>query len=91
MIKKSRPRGRNAGRTNNLKGSMTDDSTVDRPVNVEFRDQLIAHGWRVDSAEFLATRTAAEIAANLGPRFMTRLRRELRLSTRQLPPREDEQ
>jgi len=68
---------------------MDDSTTIDRPVNVEFRNQLIAHGWRADSAEFLATRTQAEIAANLGPRFLTRLRRELRLSRRQQPPREE--
>jgi len=70
---------------------MQDDTTVDRAVNVEFRDHLIAHGWRVDSAEFLASKSDAEIAANLGPRFLKRLRRELALSRRQQPPREDNQ
>ena len=68
---------------------MQDDSTIDRPVNVAFRDQLIAHGWRYDSAEFLASKTEAEIAANLGPRFLKRLRRELRLAARQQSPREE--
>jgi len=68
---------------------MQDDSTIDRPVNVAFRDQLIAHGWRVDSAEFLASKTEADIAANLGPRFLKRLRRELRLAACQQSPREE--
>jgi len=70
---------------------MQDDSTIDRPVNVAFRDQLIAHGWRHESAEFLASKTEAEIAANLGPRFLKRLRRELRLSMRQKPQQENDQ
>jgi len=70
---------------------MQDDSTIDRPVNVAFRDQLIAHGWRPESAEFLASKTEAEIAANLGPRYLKRLRRLLRLSMRQRPPQENDQ
>jgi len=68
---------------------MQDDSTIDRPVNVAFRDQLIAHGWRPESAEFLASKTEAEIAANLGPRYLKRLRRLLRLAACQQSPREE--
>jgi hypothetical protein len=70
---------------------MADDTTVDRPVNITLRDQLIAHGWRHDSATFLASKSEAEIAANLGPQFLSRLRRELRLAACQQPPREDQQ
>jgi hypothetical protein len=68
---------------------MDDSTTIDRPVNVAFRDQLIAHGWRVESADFLASKSDADIAANLGPRFLKRLRREMRLAACQQPPRED--
>jgi hypothetical protein len=70
---------------------MDDSTTIDRPVNIAFRDQLITHGWRHDSATFLASKSEAEIAANLGPRFLARLRRELRLAACQQPPREDQQ
>jgi len=55
----------------------------------ELRELLTEHGWRQDSIDFLAAKSEAEIAANLGPRFLARLRRELRLAACQQPPREE--
>jgi hypothetical protein len=55
------------------------DSTTDSEhFAADLREMLLVLGWKKETIDFITGKTPDEILANLGPKFLIRLRRSYR-------------
>ena len=68
----------------------THTTTDDEQFAADLREMLLVLGWKKETIDFITSKTQSEILANLGPKFLIRLRRSYRYRIKRghLPPEE---